>query len=271
MPRFYNWPASSKLEYSVTGPKPPLRPDGGNEINIETTNVVTFDNLDSLDFYASADANVVIKGAFVSRTSLSARCDLTLESDAASLSQLSVSMNGGYTLTLAADGSNNAITDLTLDSTGNVTLTGAPVSELKQISAEVGGTMTITADMMYAALAYYSGAEGANNIHLSDYLGTITVNLNCGNDVFTSTAAAGTLIVVGGAGTDSFTLSSGAGATHIINVTDPSDLKITGISDASALSAALAADAFEVVTNFSSGTDKLYINNFRLSDISVVL
>ena len=64
--------------------------------------------------------------------------------------------------------------------------------------------------------------------------------------------------------------SAAATEINIINVTDLSDLKVTSIANAAALTAAILADAFEVVTNFTSGTDEFNMDDMGLSNISAV-
>ena len=244
---------------------------GVTDVNILTTSQVTIDKLliSEVDTIAGADV-VITDMASGAAASFDAAGNLTIESNDAALTDLTVDMNTGSTLTLTEDTTNDAITDVTLTSAGDLTLDGARVADLKDFDASgVTGKMTVTATD-FSALATYEGAGGVDTIDVAGVTGTATITLAGGNDVFTSSAAAGTLVIDGGAGTDSFTLSAAATEINIINVTDLSDLKVTSIANAAALTAAILADAFEVVTNFTSGTDEFNMDDMGLSNISAV-
>jgi hypothetical protein len=117
----------------------------------------------------------------------------------------------------------------------------------------------------------YEGAVGADTLAVAITTGTATINLKNGDDSFTSTSTGGTLIVDGGAGKDSFALNNvAAGETNIINVTTLSDMKVTAISNAAALTAALSAQAYELVTGFTTGTDEFNMDDMGLSNISTL-
>ena len=244
---------------------------GVTDVNILTTSQVTIDKLlfSEVDTIAGADV-VITDMASGAAASFDAAGNLTIESNDASLTDLTVDMNTGATLTLTEDATDDAITDVTLTSAGDLTLDGARVADLKDFDASgVTGKMTVTATD-FAALTTYEGAGGVDTIDVAGVTGTATITLAGGNDVFTSSAAAGTLVIDGGAGTDSFTLAAAATEINIINVTDLSDMKVTSIANAAALTAAISADAFEVVTNFTSGTDEFNMDDMGLSNISAV-
>ena len=244
---------------------------GVTDVNISTTAQVTVDKLITSEVDTIAGASVVITDmASGNAADFDAAGNLTIESNDATLTDLTVEMNTGATLTLTEDAIDDAITDVTLTSAGDLTLDGARVADLKDFDASgVTGKMTVTATD-FAALTTYEGAGGVDTIDVAGVTGTATITLAGGNDVFTSSATVGTLVIDGGAGTDSFTLAAGGNDFNIINVSTLSDLKVTAIPNAAAMTAAISAGAFEVVTNFTSGTDEFNMDNMGLSNISAV-
>ena len=242
------------------------------QVNVQTSNVVTIDQLRSETVNTTSYATLVIleMANSANTATFAAGGNLTLESQDAFLTDIVVDMDPLSALTLTADGTNDAITALHMNSVGSLYLEGPHIANLMAIDASgVDGNLTCTATD-FGALASYEGAGGIDTIDVSGVTGTATINLNAGTDVFVSSAVSGTLVIDGGAGTDNFTLAASGAAIDIINVTDLSDLKVTAIANAAALTAAITANAFEVVTNFTSGTDEFNMDNMGLSNISTV-
>ena len=241
-------------------------------MNVQTSNVVTIDQLRSETVNTTSYATLVIleMANSANTATFAAGGNLTLESQDAFLTDIVVDMDPLSTLTLTADGTNDAITALHMNSVGSLYLEGPQVANLMATDASgVQGNLTCTATD-FGALASYEGAGGIDTIDVAGVMGTATINLNGGTDVFVSSAVSGTLVIDGGAGTDNFTLAATGAAIDIINVTDLSDLKVTAIANAAALTAAITANAFEVVTNFTTGTDEFNMDDMGLSNKSAV-
>ena len=246
---------------------------GETDVNIMTTGQVTVNKLVTSQVDTIANASLVITDMVSgAAASFDAAGSLTIDSNDASLTDLTVEMKTGSTLTLNAAGGNDAVTDVTLTSAGNLTLAGAHVAALKDVDASgVNGAMTVTATD-FVALTAYEGAAGIDTVEVAGATGTRNIDLNNGDDSFKSVATGGTLIVNGGAGKDTFELNAGAaGETNIINVTALSDMKVTAIADQAALGAALQAGAYELVTGFKTAKDEFNMDDMGLTNISGVV
>lgn len=244
---------------------------GVSDLNIETTNVVTIDKLMTQQVDAVADAKVVIEDmASGNQASFDAGGNLTIESQDASLSYLTVDMASGSTLTLTADGTNDAIIDLTLSSTGNLTLEGNHASALRSVNvSNVTGDVTATANA-FTSLTNYQGADGVDTVLVSETLtNDLHLDLNDGDDVVTINGSSNDISIDGGAGKDNIWLTTGARDTVEIQVNQLQHLVISAIDGVAALETAISNGAFEIVSGFKT-SDEFRIDQDALTGISTV-